>query len=302
MANRITPQVTRRGLAALAGGFLLSTKAISQTETPLLTRQIPGSGERIPAVGLGTAYVFDENNDATRSKADAVVQALVKNGGRLIDTASTYGDAESVLGGVIATAGSRDKLFIATKLESPDSQELKRSLTRLKTASVDLLQLHNVRSKQQSLERFREWKKQGLCRYVGITSTFQRDYPAVEAVLEREKPDFVQIDYSLDNRLAEKTILPLTAEISVGVLTALPYGNGRLFRAVHGKELPDWARVFANSWGQFFLKYLLGDPRVTAVIPGTGDPGHMTDNAGAMRGPLPDPDQRRRMVEFVESL
>jgi aryl-alcohol dehydrogenase-like predicted oxidoreductase len=302
MANRITRQVTRRGLAALAGGFLLSTKAISQIETPLLTRQIPGSGERIPAVGLGTAYVFDENNDATRSKADAVVQALVKNGGRLIDTASTYGDAESVLGGVIATAGSRDKLFIATKLESPDSQELKRSLTRLKTASVDLLQLHNVRSKQQSLERFREWKKQGLCRYVGITSTFQRDYPAVEAVLKREKPDFVQIDYSLDNRLAEKTILPLTAEISVGVLTALPYGNGRLFRAVHGKELPDWARVFANSWGQFFLKYLLGDPRVTAVIPGTGDPGHMTDNAGAMRGPLPDPDQRRRMVEFVESL
>jgi aryl-alcohol dehydrogenase-like predicted oxidoreductase len=121
-------------------------------------------------------------------------------------------------------------------------------------------------------------------------------------VLEREKLDFVQIDYSLDNRGAAKTILPLAAEIRAGVLTALPYGNGRLFRAVHGKELPDWARVFANSWGQFFLKYLLGDPRVTAVIPGTGDHGHMADNAGAMRGPLPDPDQRRRMVEFVEAL
>ena len=123
-----------------------------------------------------------------------------------------------------------------------------------------------------------------------------------EAVLEREKPDFIQIDYSLDNRGAEKIILPLASEIKAGVLTALPYGNGRLFRAVHGKELPDWARGFANSWGQFFLKYLLGDPRVTAVIPGTGDPGHMADNAGAMRGPLPDPDQRRRMVEFVEAL
>ena len=121
-------------------------------------------------------------------------------------------------------------------------------------------------------------------------------------MLEREKPDFVQIDYSLDNRAAEKTILPLAAEISAGVLTALPYGNGRLFKAVHGKELPDWARVFANSWGQFFLKYLLGDSRVTAVIPGTGDAGHMTDNAGAMRGPLPDPDQRRRMIGFIESL
>jgi aryl-alcohol dehydrogenase-like predicted oxidoreductase len=302
MANRITRQITRRGLAALAGGFLLSTKAISQTETPLLTRPIPGSGERIPAVGLGTAYVFDENGEATRSKADAVVQALVKNGGRLIDTASTYGEAENVLGEVIATAGLRDKLFIATKLESPDSEELKRSLARLKTASVDLLQLHNVTSKRQSLERFREWKKQGLCRYIGITSTFHRDYPAVEAVLEREKPDFVQIDYSIDNRGVEKTILPLAAEIKAGVLTALPYGDGRLFRAVHGKEFPDWARVFANSWGQFFLKYLLSDPRVTAVIPGTSDPAHMADNAGAMRGPLPDPDQRRRMVEFADAL
>ena len=295
-------QMTRRDFAAFAGGLLVSTRAAAQTETPCLTRVIPGSGEQIPAVGLGTAYVFDENSEATRSKADAVVQALVKNGGRLIDTASTYGDAESVLGEVTTTAGLRDKLFIATKLESPDPQELKRSLSRLKTASVDLLQLHNVRSKQQSLQRFREWKKQGMCRYIGITSTFRRDYPAVEAVLEREKPDFVQIDYSLDNRAAEKTILPLAAEVRVGVLTALPYGNGRLFKAVHGKELPDWARVFANSWGQFFLKYLLGDSRVTAVIPGTGDPGHMTDNAGAMRGPLPDPDQRRRMIDFIESL
>ena len=295
-------QMTRRHFAAFAGGFLVSTRAVAQMETPLLTRAIPGSGEQIPAVGLGTAYVFDENNEATRSKADAVLQALVKNGGRLIDTASTYGDAESVLGAVTTTAGLRDKIFIATKLESPDPQEFKRSLSRLKTASVDLLQLHNVRSKQQSLQRFREWKKQGMCRYVGITSTFRRDYHAVEAVLEREKPDFVQIDYSLDNRAAEKTILPLAAEIRAGVLTALPYGNGRLFRAVHGKELPDWARVFANSWGQFFLKYLLSDSRVTAVIPGTGNPGHMTDNAGAMRGPLPDTDQRRRMIEFVESL
>ncbi len=304
----MTRQITRRDFAALAGGFLVSTKAIStramaQTETPqLLTRAIPGSGESIPVVGLGTAYVFDTDDETTRSKADAVIQALVRNGGRLIDTASSYGDAEKVVGEVTATAALRDKLFIATKLEAPDAQELKRSLARLKTAKVDLLQLHNVTSRQQSLGRFKEWKGQGVCRYIGITSTSRRDYPAVEAVLQREKPDFVQIDYSLDNRGAEKTILPLAAEMKAGVLTAVPYGNGRLFRAVHGKELPDWARAFANSWGQFFLKYLLADPRVTAVIPGTADPAHMTDNTGAMRGPLPDADQRRRMVEFVEGL
>ena len=220
----------------------------------------------------------------------------------MIDTASTYGNAESVLGDVIASAGLREKLFIATKLESPDADELKRSLARLKMTKLDLLQLHNVRSKQQSLETFRDWKTQGICRYTGITSTFRHDYPAVEAVLERERPDFVQIDYSLDNREAEKRILPLAADVRAGVLTALPYGRGRLFRAVHGRELPEWARVFANSWGQFFLKYLLSDPRVTAVIPGTSDAAHMVDNVGAMRGPLPDPDLRRKMIAFIETL
>ncbi|MDR0458061.1 MAG: aldo/keto reductase [Burkholderiaceae bacterium] len=296
--------MTRRSFAALTGGLLASAKVFAQAQTqpqaPLITRAIPRGGERIPAVGLGTASIFSQDSPATRDKASAVVQALVKQGGRLIDTASSYGDAESVLGAVISAAGLRGKLFIATKLESPDPQELKRSLARLKTASVDLLQLHNVSDKQQSLQPFRDWQQQGLCRYVGITSTFRGDYPAIEAVLQREKPDFVQIDYSIDNRAAEKTILPLAADVGAGVLTALPYGRGRLFRAVQDKALPDWARVFADSWGQFFLKYLLGDPRVTAVIPGTGNPGHMADNAAAMRGPLPDAGQRQRMVDFIK--
>jgi aryl-alcohol dehydrogenase-like predicted oxidoreductase len=295
-------RLTRRNFAALAGAALLSPKAIAQTGAPLVTRAIPNSGERIPVVGLGTAYVFDKADEATRRKAGAVVQALIANDGRLIDTASTYGDAELVLGDVIASGGLRDKLFIATKLEAPDAAELRRSLARLKTAKVDLLQLHNVRSTTQSLALFRDWKERGVCRYIGITSTYKRDYQAVEAVLKREKPDFVQIDYSLDNREAEKRILPLAAEVKAGVLTAVPFGSGRLFSAVRGKELPDWARPFASSWAQFFLKYLVGDLRVTAVIPGTGDPGHMTDNAGAMRGPLPDPDQRRQMVAFIQAL
>jgi aryl-alcohol dehydrogenase-like predicted oxidoreductase len=121
-------------------------------------------------------------------------------------------------------------------------------------------------------------------------------------VLAREKPDFVQVDYSIDDREAEKRILPLAAEVKAGVLTALPFGRARLFRAVKGVEIPEWARGFADSWGQFFLKFLLGDPRVTAVIPGTADPAHMTDNLGAMHGTLPDPDQRRKMVAFVEAL
>ena len=164
------------------------------------------------------------------------------------------------------------------------------------------MQLHNVRDPQQSLAPFRAWKAQGLCRYIGITSTFHDDFPAVEAVLGRERPDFVQIDYSLDDREAEKRILPLAAEVKAGVLTALPFGRGRLFRAVRGQAVPEWAAGFAGSWAQFFLKYLLGDERVTAVIPGTSDPAHMADNLGAMRGVLPDQERRRRMVAFIDAL
>jgi aryl-alcohol dehydrogenase-like predicted oxidoreductase len=296
----VTIRMTRREFAIAAGAALLAPPAFAQTDA-LLTRAIPSSGERLPAVGLGTAQVFNTNDEATRQKAAAVVQALIAGGGRLIDTSSVYGDAEAVLGDVTAPDGLRGKLFIATKLESPNAAELKRSLSRLKTEKVDLLQFHNVDDPQQSLAQFKEWKAQ-VCRYIGITSTRHQQYAAIEAVLGREKPDFVQIDYSIDDREAEKRILPLAAEVKAGVLTALPFGRARLFRAVNGKDIPDWARGFAESWAQFFLKYLLGDPRVTAVIPGTADPAHMTDNIGAMRGPLPDADQRRQMVAFIEAL
>ena len=292
--------LTRREFAALAGASLLAP-AHAQSDSVVM-RAIPSSGELVPAVGLGTARIFDNANETTRNKAAAVVQALVANGGRIIDTASTYGDAEIVMGAEIAAANLRDKIFIATKLESPEPSELKRSLSRLKTAKVDLLQLHNVEKQNQSLARFREWKSQGICRYVGVTSTYHRDFPVVETVLRREKPDFVQIDYSLDVREAEKRILPLAADMKAGVLTAIPFGNGRLFRAVRGQTIPDWASEFASSWAQFFLKYLLADTRVTAVIPGTGDPKHMIDNLGAMRGRLPDTKERAKMISFIEAL
>ncbi len=303
----MTQNLTRRDFAlssaGLAASALLPFDAFAQSHDEPITRAIPGSGERVPVVGLGTASVFDSDDDATKRAAGAVIKTLADAGGRIIDTASTYGSAETVIGDAVAAAGLRDRIFIATKLESPDAAELKRSLARLKTAKLDLLQLHNVRDPQQSLAAFRDWKAQGVCRYTGITSTFHGDFAAVEAVLRREKPDFVQIDYSLDDREAEKRLLPAAAEVKAGVLTALPFGRGRLFRAVRGKELPPWAADFdAKSWAQFFLKYLLGDPRVTAVIPGTSEPAHMADNLGAARGRLPDPDQRQKMITFIEGL
>lgn len=294
-------EISRRTFTALAGVTLLAPRAVAQSPE-ILARAIPSTGERLAAVGLGTAQVFDVNDETTRQKAAAVLQALIAGGGHLVDTSSVYGDAEVVVGDVATGGHLREKLFLATKLEAPDAAELKRSLARLQTDELDLLQFHNVRNPEQSLAQFKEWKAQGICRYIGITSTRHAEFAAIEAVLAREKPDFVQIDYSLDDREAEKRILPVAAEVKAAVLTALPFGRARLFRAVHGKELPDWARGFANSWAQFFLKYLLADQRITAVIPGTADAGHMTDNLGAMRGPLPDQEQRRQMVAFVDAL
>jgi aryl-alcohol dehydrogenase-like predicted oxidoreductase len=294
---------TRRAFGILAAAAFATGSSFGETENaPLITRPIPKTGERVPAVGLGTAYVYDNNNDQTRRAADQVIAKLIESGGQLVDTASSYGDAEIVLGNVIASGDLRAKLFLASKLERVDSTELRRSLARLKTSKLDLLQLHNVSNPRQSLAQFNEWKAQGICRYTGITSTFHGDFAAVEAVLKREKPDFVQIDYSIDDREVERRILPLAADVQAGVLTAQPLGRGQLFRVVRGQALPNWAADFANSWAQFFLKYLLADERVTAVIPGTSNPAHMPENSGGMRGRLPDPDERKRMVALVERL
>jgi len=300
--------MTRRDFIALTAGLggasLLHSFATAQTTALLITKTIPSSGERVPAVGLGTSRVFDVGDDPAKlAVLTEVLHNLVAGSGKIIDTASSYGSAEGVVGTLVARAGLRRQVFIATKLEAPDAAELQRSLQRLRTEQVDLLQLHNVRDPKQSLEQFRDWKAQGVCRYIGITSTSHHDFAAVEAVLGREKPDFLQIDYSLDDREAETRLLPLATEVKAAVLTALPFGRGRLFRIVHGKALPEWAKEFdAGSWAQFFLKFLLGNPAVTAVIPSTADPAHMTDNLGAMRGRLPDAAQRKKMVEFLQSL
>jgi len=296
--------ISRRNFVGLPLAALVLQPVLAEaaSESAILTRAIPSTGERLPAVGLGTASVFDRDDSETRRRAADVVQALVAGGGRLIDTGSTYGNAESVLGAVVQASKLRDRLFLATKAEAPDIDEFKRSLARLNVSSVDLMQLHNVRDARQSLAQFRDWKAQGLCRYVGVTSTYHQDFAAVEAVLKKEKPDFVQIDYSIDNRLAEERVIPVAAEMRVAVLTALPLGRARLFRAVRGKTIPDWAQPFAATWAQFFLKFLLADERVTAVIPGTSNAEHMADNLGAMRGRLPNQEERERMVAFAATL
>lgn len=277
-----------------------------------MTRPIPHSGEQLPVVGLGTAVNFDigdgrGDDPAKRAALAAVLRTLAAGGGKLIDTASSYGNAESVLGALIAENGLRPKIFLASKVETDEMASgpaaLDQALRRLRTERIDLMMLHNVSRSDQNLAPMRPWQAAGTVRYLGISTSFTRDFAAVEAVIRREKPDFLEVNYSLGDRAAEQRLLPTAAELGVAVLTDLPFGRGRLFRAVRDKPLPDWAAEFdATSWAQFFLKYLLGNLAVTAVIPGTANPEHMSDNLAAGRGRLPDATMRRRMVEFIEAL
>jgi aryl-alcohol dehydrogenase-like predicted oxidoreductase len=291
-----------RGLSAQE-----SEQTAQQAAEPIETRPIPATGERLPIVGVGTAIIFDiaDATVARRERAE-VIRTLVEGGGSLIDTAPSYGTAEAVVGDLVAETGLRSKLFLATKVRvtgrAGTLDEMQASLRKLKVDKVDLMQLHNVRDPNQDLAVLREWKAQGLTRYIGITSSFDRDYPAVEQVLKREKPDFFQIDYSLSDRNADERLIPAAADVGAAVLINLPFGRGKLFDAVRGKTLPDWAADFdATTWAQFFLKFLLGHPAVTAVIPGTDKPNYMLDNLGAGRGRMPDAAQRRRMIEWYES-
>jgi aryl-alcohol dehydrogenase-like predicted oxidoreductase len=293
----------------LATGLAASTLAVTrfaqaQVAKPLVTRPIPHSGEQLPVVGLGTAVSFPSADQSKQDELKKVIDALIEGGGKLIDTGSTYGNAERVIGNILEAGQSRERVFLSTKIEvrsaKAGADEFQRSLDHLKTKKVDILHLHNVSNAHQSLSQLRDWKAAGRCRYIGVTSTYPQDYGAMEAIIKREKPDFVQVDYSMDNRDSEKRIIPATADVGAAVLTALPLGRTSLFRAVKGKTVPEWAKDFdADTWGQFFLKFLLGNPHVTAVIPGTGNAEHMIDNLGAGRGRMPDAQQREKMVAVL---
>jgi len=315
MSKNLVPPFRRLGSrrAILASGLALAASSLAgrvlaqaaSSTGPLITRPIPHSGEQLPVVGLGTAVDFFLSAAAAqRGALKGVIDALIAGGGKLIDTASTYGNAETAIGDIVHDGNVRDRLFLATKIEvrapKAGAEEFDRSLKRLRTDKVELLQLHNISRPNQSLAQLRDWKAGGRCRYIGITTTDARDYAAMEAITRREKPDFIQVDYSMGNRAAEKRVIPAAADAGAAVLTALPFGHASLFAAVRGKPLPDWAAEFdAASWGQLFLKFLIGNPNVTAVIPGTGNPQHMIDNLGAAHGRLPDAKQRERMAALL---
>ena len=318
MAEADVPQggrYSRRDILAIGGGIAAAAvlrRAGAASAGPVLRRPIPRSGEELPVVGLGTAIVFDVGNDEERRTAQrAVIAALVEGGARVVDTAPSYGTAEEVVGELVAALGVRERLFLATKVRVAPREaataEMQGSLRRLKTERVDLMQIHNasgdLAAMAEQLALLREWKARGVFRYVGVTHSQQSANERLVALVEREKLDFVQLNYSLGERDAEARLLPAAAAAGTAVLVNLPFGRGRLFRAVRGRALPEWAAEFeAGSWAQFFLKYLLSNAAVTCVIPGMDKAEYVADNLGAARGRLPDAAQRRKMAEFWDSL
>ena len=302
----------RRVLAAGAAAAALSPLARlarAAAEQPVMTRPIPHSGEPLPIVGIGTAIIFDFENDAEKyAERRRVIQTLIAGGGKLIDTAHSYGRAEDRVGDLVADLGVRNRLFLATKFgfrndKAAAMASLQASMRRLKTKQIDLMQAWNVGDASYDFGMLREWKQQGFCRYVGMTTSSIRQYDAIAKVLAREKPDFFQVNYSLGDREAEESLLPLARDAGAAVIVNLPFGRNSLFRKAGGRPLPPFAAEFgAKTWAQFFLKFILSHPAITAVIPGTDKPEYMLDNLQAGRGPMPDAAMRKRIVQYWETL
>ena len=307
--------ISRREILRLAAAGIVAAALPFKAAVaagPLITRAIPRSGEQLPVIGLGTAIIFDIGDDAPkRAERSAVIQTLLDGGARLIDTAPSYGSAESVVGDLLTAVPGRERAFVATKVRASGRDaavaEMQQSLRRLRTGKVDLMQLHNASANAgetaSQIALMREWKERGVFRYVGVTHSVESANDRLIELMQREKLDFVQVNYSMAERSVEQKLLSVAAETGTAVLVNLPFGRGRLFNAVRGRSVPEWAAEFdATTWGQFFLKYILAQAAVNGVIPGTDKPEYMIDNLNAGRGRLPDAAMRRKMVGFWETL
>jgi aryl-alcohol dehydrogenase-like predicted oxidoreductase len=293
------------GAAILASPVELFAQAV-----PLLQRKIPSSGEMIPIIGLGTARRYEDvTNDAEKVPLRETIAKFKEVGLKVIDSSPSYGTAEAVVGEIVEGLKIRDSLFLATKVSlRKDGREegLKQidvSFKRLRTNKIDLIAVHNLRDTDTQLKTLREMKQAGRIGYVGITTSFDNQYGEFEQTMKTETLDFIQVDYALDNRNAGERILSLAADRGMAVMINLPFGRGRLFKAVQGKQLPPWAAEFdCASWPQFFLKYIVSHPAVTCAVPGMARVEYVVDNLGAARGRLPDAAMRRRMEKFIDGV
>jgi aryl-alcohol dehydrogenase-like predicted oxidoreductase len=299
--------------AATGAALLLGDEPTFASVAPRqaqLLKAIPSSGERIPAVGLGTANTFMNAARAPeeRGAVREIVRLFTEHGGKVIDTCPCYGTSEVVLGELAREVGNSRDVLWATKISGARGREAglmqaMRSEERLAPGAVFLNQVHNLGGWEVQLPLLRELKQEGRIKYVGITTTSDDDYEQVASILRSETLDFVQLDYAIDNRAIEQSLFPIARDRGIATIAALPFGRNRLFARVAGRPVPDLAReIGAATWAQFFLKYLISHPDMTLVIPGTSDPEHLIDNMGAGLGPMPDQATRQRMAALVDAL
>jgi aryl-alcohol dehydrogenase-like predicted oxidoreductase len=299
------------GAAVLGlGGLPRLLAALEAAATsPLLRRPIPSSGELLPVIGIGTARRYDvDTSEEARAPLREVLRRFSELGGTLIDTAPSYGNAERVVGDLVAELGIRERLFIATKVGAGRNgaeagpAEMHASFDRLRMPSTDLLKVHNLAGFDAMIPLVRDFKDRGLTRYIGISTSFKGQYEDFEAVMRREPLDVIQVDYAIDNRSAEERILPLAAEHGMAVMVNLPFGRGRVLGHFRDRALPGWAgELGIASWAQFALKWVVSHPAVTAAIPGTATLRYLEDNLAAARGPMPDAATRERMAALIEA-
>ena len=298
--GRLTRRAVLRLMAVAAAG-----PGGAGAVSPIMGRPVPSSGETIPAVGLGTWRTFDVGEaPAERAPLKDVLKRFVELGGRVVDSSPMYGAAESVVGDLAAELAITDTLFLATKVWTSGREagvaQMEQSLRRLRAQHLDLMQIHNLLDWRTHLRTLREWKAAGRIRYLGVTHYTSSAYDELERVLRAEPLDFVQVNYSLGEREAERRILPLARDRGIAVLANRPFSEGGLFQRVRGQAVPAWAAEFdCESWAQLFLKWILAHPAVTCVIPATSRPQHLVDNMKAGLGKLPDAAARERMVAYI---
>jgi len=290
------------GVSSLAPSIALQA---TDAKNYMARRIIPSTGELLPVIGLGTSRVFDTNlSEKSLNPRKEIVKALLDHGGSLIDTSPMYGRAEEVTGKIAQDLKINDRLFLATKvwIEGKEAGEIQMNASskKLNKAVIDLMQIHNLLDWKTHIKTLYEWKEQGKINYIGISHFRSNAFSQIEKIITKERIDFAQFNYSLEEREAEKRLLPLCREKGVATLINRPFMRGKLFKAVARKKLPSWAYEYnVNTWSQFFLKFILANQAVTTVIPATSNPAHMIDNLIGGIGPIPEVGLQKKMVEVV---
>lgn len=303
----VSRRVALGQLAAM--GALLMTGTGNTTAAgaqPIARRAIPRSGEAIPVIGLGTSQTFDVGTgESARVPLREVLKRFVECGGTVVDSSPMYGRAEVVVGDLAADLGVQGALFYATKVwtsgQASGVRQMRESLDRMRVQRMDVMQIHNLQDLQTHTRTLEQWKREGRVRYVGITHYHAGAHAELEQLIRSKQYDFVQVNYSLDEREADRRLLPAAEEAGVAVLVNRPFGAGGLFRRVRGQPLPGWAaEIGCASWAQIFLKWIVGHPAVTCAIPATSNPKHLVDNMAAGLGVQPDAGMRRKMAEAFD--